>query len=202
MNGNIDRVGLNDRLAAGITAGGVIAPQSAIFHGFWRMELYRPNKAGILRLIDEDEWSNKVVYDGLEYALGLALDLTTSPALARKSNWFIGLTDGSPVTVANADSMSSHAGWAEVQTYSEAVRQTWTDGGVAASPPSIDNSASKATFSINGSATVGGAFMCDNNTKGGTSGLLFSAGAFTAGDRSLQNGDSVQVQATFTATSS
>ena len=94
---------------------------------------------------------------------------------------YVGLTDSTP-TVAAGDTMASHAGWTEIQTYSEAVRQTLTLGTV--SSQSVDNSASKAVFSINGTATVGGAFVTTNNTKGGTTGTLYGAAAFTAGDRS------------------
>jgi hypothetical protein len=109
---------------------------------------------------------------------------------------YVGLTDGTP-TVAAGDTMSSHAGWTEVQAYSEGSRQTFTPGTVASQ--SVDNSASKASFSINGTATVGGAFLTTNNTKGGTTGTLYGGGAFTGGDRSVANGDTLNV--TVTATS-
>lgn len=86
-------------------------------------------------------------------------------------------------------------GWAESTTYSESVRQTLTLGSVSAA--SVDNSASKATFSINGTVTIHGAFLATVSTKSGTTGVLYGEAAFSA-DRSLTSGDSLTVTATLT----
>ncbi len=110
----------------------------------------------------------------------------------------VGLTDGTPTTAA-ADTMASHAGWAEVTAYSEGTRQALTLGTVASQ--SVDNSASKASFSINGTATVGGAFITTDNTKGGTTGTLGGVGAFTGGDKSVSSGDTLNVTVTLTSAS-
>lgn len=118
---------------------------------------------------------------------------------AYTASHFVGLTDGTP-TVAAADTMASHAGWAVVTDYSESVRQTLTMGSV--SGQSVDNSASKASFSINGTATVGGAFVTTDSTKSGTSGTLVGAGAFTGGDKSVTNGDTLNVTITATQAAS
>jgi hypothetical protein len=67
-----------------------------------------------------------------------------------------------------------------------------------ADPSVATNSASPAVYSINGSTTVGGAFLTSNNTKGGTTGILFSAADFQSpGDRSVVNGDTLTVTYTF-----
>lgn len=112
---------------------------------------------------------------------------------------YVGLTDGTP-TFDAADTMSSHAGWVEVTDYSEGTREALTLGSVSAG--SVDNSASKAQFSINGTATVGGAFVATNSTKGGTSGTLYGGGAFSGGDKSVTSGDTLNVTVTLTATAS
>jgi len=97
---------------------------------------------------------------------------------------YVGLTDGTP-TVAAADTMLSHAGWTEVTAYDEAVRQTLTLGAV--SSQSVDNSASKAVFTIDtNSTTIGGAFIATSSTKSETGSTLYGGGAFTAGDKSLK----------------
>ena len=49
-------------------------------------------------------------------------------------------------------------------------------------------------FSINGTTTVGGAFLISESTKGGTTGVLFSAADFQSpGDRAVTNGDTLNV---------
>ena len=110
------------------------------------------------------------------------------------AGWFVGLKGTGTAVV--GDIMSSHAGWAEVTGYSEAVRQTLTLGTVSGG--SVDNSASKATFSINATVTIAGCFVVNNSTKSGTTGTLYSAGDFSA-SRSLASGDSVQITVTLTA---
>jgi hypothetical protein len=103
---------------------------------------------------------------------------------------------------AAGDTMSSHAGWTEVTAYSQATRPACTFGTPTTANPSVaTNSASAATFSITGTTTVGGAFLTTNNTKGGTTGTLFSAADFQSpGDRSVVNGDTLTVTYTFSLT--
>ena len=63
-----------------------------------------------------------------------------------------------------------------------------------ADPSVISNTLSIAQFSINATVTVGGAFLISNNTKGGTTGVLFSAADFQSpGDRAVVNGDIINV---------
>jgi hypothetical protein len=114
--------------------------------------------------------------------------------------WYIGLYGaGASNTPAAGDTMASHAGWVEVTAYSEATRQACTFGTATTADPSVNtNSASPAAFTINGTTTIGGAFLTSNNTKSGTSGTLFSASDFSSpGDRSVVSGDSINVTYTF-----
>jgi hypothetical protein len=114
--------------------------------------------------------------------------------------WYIGLYGaGASNTPAASDTMSSHAGWTEVVAYSQATRPACTFGTATTADPSvITNSASPATFSINGTTTVGGAFLTSNSTKSGTTGTLFSASDFQSpGDRSVVSGDTLTVTYTF-----
>lgn len=112
--------------------------------------------------------------------------------------FYVGLTDGTP-TVNAADTMASHAGWAEVVAYTEGARPTLTLGSVSGG--SVNNSASKASYSVNAnSTTIGGAFITTNNTKSGTTGVLYGVGAFSGGDKSADDGDTLNVTVTCTAT--
>ena len=103
---------------------------------------------------------------------------------------------------AASDTMSSHAGWTEVTAYSQSTRPACSFGTPTTANPSVaTNSGSPATFSINGTTTVGGAFLTTNSTKGGTTGTLFSAADFQSpGDRSVVNGDTLTVTYTFSLT--
>jgi hypothetical protein len=114
--------------------------------------------------------------------------------------WYIGLygaaASNSP---AAGDTMASHAGWTEIVPYSNATRPAATFGTATTANPSVQtNSASPASFTINATATVGGAFLVSNSTKSGSTGVLFSASDFTApGDRSVASGDTLNVTYTF-----
>lgn len=137
-----------------------------------------------------DSWTNRIVNVGLNDVLDKYFKGSTYTAAH-----YVGLTDGTP-TDAAADTMSSHAGWAEVTAYTESVRQTYTPGTV--SSQAVNNTASKATFSINSdSTTVGGAFLTTNSTKSGTTGTLLAVGAFSSGDLTLNNGSTLTVQSNF-----
>jgi len=103
--------------------------------------------------------------------------------------YYVGLTDGTP-TGAAGDTMSSHAGWVEVTAYDEAARQTLT----LAAASSQARAGTPVVFTIStNSTTVGGGFITTVSTKGGTTGTLLSVGAFTAGDKSLDDGDTLTV---------
>ena len=114
--------------------------------------------------------------------------------------WYIGLYGaGSSNTPAAGDTMASHAGWTEVTDYSQTERPAAVFGAATVADPSvITNSGSPATFSINDTTVVGGAFLTSDDTKGGTTGILFSASDFTSpGDRSVVSGDTLNVTYTF-----
>jgi hypothetical protein len=89
-----------------------------------------------------------------------------------------------------ADTMASHAPWAEVTPYS-GNRPAFTPGTISSG--SVDNSASKAVFTINAGATVYGAFMNDANS--GTAGVLLGMGPFAA-SRGVLSGDTLNVTIT------
>lgn len=114
--------------------------------------------------------------------------------------WYIGLYGAAASnTPAAADTASSHAGWTEIVPYSNATRPACTFGTASTADPSvITNTSSPAAFTINATATVGGAFLISNSTKSGTTGILFSASDFASpGDRVVASGDVLNVTYTF-----
>jgi hypothetical protein len=116
------------------------------------------------------------------------------------ATWYIGLY-GAAVSnnPAAGDTAASHAGWTEITPYSNATRPAATFGTPTLADPSvIDNSGSPAQFLIDDTVVVGGAFLISDSTKGGSSGVLFSASDFAApGDRSVAPGDVINVNYQF-----
>jgi hypothetical protein len=134
---------------------------------------------------------NLVTTVGLNHVLSSTLDGAT-----QITAWYVGLKAAG--SAAAGDTMASHSGWTEVVAYSQAVRQTLTLGTAAAG--SIDNTASKATYSINGTATVAGAFINSNSAKSGTAGTLYGVVDFGS-SRAVISGDTLEVTVTLTAAS-
>lgn len=143
------------------------------------------------RLLWVDAFHNLVTTVGKNKVLDAAFKTgLASPA------WYVGLVDNASYTAyAAADTMSSHAGWIESTIYTEAVRQTWTAGTIAAG--SVDNASSKAVFTINAGGTVRGCFLTTVSTKGGTTGTLYGVGDLTA-SRVVISGDVLNIKVTLT----
>ena len=181
--------------ATDIVGGGLIAntgaSEGAKATGKYTVECY--DKDGNLKWVAETP--NLVVNVGLQYMAGTALTSTS-----QITSWYLGLYGAaSSNNPAAGDTMSSHAGWTEVTAYSESTRPAATFAAATnANPSVVTNSASKAVFTINGTTTVGGAFLTSNDTKGGSTGTLFSAADFQSpGDRSVVSGDILNVTYTF-----
>ena len=162
---------------------------SLLFAGLFVFECYDRN--GNLKW--KKTAKNGTTNQGLDYGLDVIFGAEAKPT------WYVGLIrDDSYSGLSAADTMASHAGWVEVTAYDEAVRQTLTLGAV--SGKSVDNSASKATFTISVNDTViGGAFITTTNDKGGSTGILYGVGAFTAGDKTIDDNDTLEVTVTLTA---
>lgn len=170
---------------AAALAGSVAFPVGAVVPStLYVFECWRPD--GSLRW--REEVPNLVVNEGLNDLLDKYFKGSTYTA-----SHFVGLTQGSP-TFAAGDTLASNAGWDEFTSYS-GNRKTFTPGTVASQ--SVSNSASAAVFAITGSGTVGGGFLCTVNT--GTSGILYGGAAFSGGNRTVDNGDTLTVTATATA---
>ncbi len=143
----------------------------------------------------EDEFPNLVVNEGLQ-------DLNDKyfKGVTYTAAWFLGLVEGpgSGTTYAAGDTLASHAGWTEFTDYSGNRKAVTFGTPTLADPSVIDNSGSPSQFVVTGAGgTVAGAFLA--NVATGTSGILFSAGDFTGGDKIVASGDTVNVTYTFNA---
>jgi hypothetical protein len=143
----------------------------------------------------EDEFSNLVVNEGLQ-------DLNSKYFSGSNytATWYIGLVTGpgSGTTYAAGDTLATHTGWTEFTNYVGNRKATTFGTPTLADPSVTTNSASPPAFTISGAGgTIAGAFLCSVST--GSSGILFSEGDFTAGDKIVTLGDTVSVTYTFSA---
>ena len=185
-----EKLKATDHVSSGLTCN-LKAGEEAKATGLFEIKCH--DKDGNLKW--EAQSKNLVVNEGLQYMAGSALTSVT-----QITSWFIGLYgSGASNTPAAGDTMASHAGWTEVVAYSNATRVAATFAtATTANPSVVTNSASPATFNINGTTTVGGAFLTSGSAKSGTTGTLFSAADFgSPGDRSVVASDTLSVTYTF-----
>jgi hypothetical protein len=190
---------MNESLKAEANSGAAIASaqgvsEQATARGIYTIECYGPD--GKLKWRDTAE--NVVTTVGKN----LALDSYLAGAAYTVTGPFMGLISSTSFTAVSVnDTMSSHAGWLEAgnanaPTYTSPRKTAaWS----AASGGSKSLSAALA-FAITGTGTVKGCFLVYGsgavNTIDNTSGTLYSAGLFTAGDKIVANGDILNVSYT------
>lgn len=186
----IDKSKAVDQAVASVSAGGS-ATDKVRAGGVFRIRC--TDKDGNLKW--EEQSHNLVVNEGLQ-----DMNAQYFTGSGYTATWYLGLYGAaSSNNPAAGDTMASHGGWTEVTAYSQATRPQCVFGTPTTADPSVaTNSASPAVYSINGTTVVGGAFLTNSNTKGGTTGKLFSAADFSApGDRSVVSGDTITVTYTF-----
>jgi len=108
-------------------------------------------------------------------------------------------------TAAYTDTQASHAGWLEVggtnaPTYS-GTRKSPAFSASTSANPAVKTTSAAVVFTMTGSGTVAGAFINvgGSSTIDGTTGVLFSAGDFTAGSKTVTSGDTINVTYTLSA---
>jgi hypothetical protein len=150
----------------------------------------------------EDKFDNLVTTQGKNHLLNTYLASNTYSSVAG-GKVFLGLiSTGSYSAVAAGDTANSHTGWTEFTGYSQVARPQPVFSAAASGSKATS---SAAVFSISSSDTVKGTFLVANNNtgtagaakKGGFSGVLYSAGLFAGGDKTVASGDIINV--TYTA---
>jgi hypothetical protein len=138
----------------------------------------------------EEEFSNLVTTQGKNDLLNKYLAGSSYTA-----TWYLGLISSTGYTaVAAGDTANSHTGWTEFSGYSQSTRVAPVFNSASSGSKSTT---SAAVYSVTSANTIKGTFLISNSTKGGYSGILYSAGLFTGGDKTIGNGDVVNV--TYTA---
>jgi hypothetical protein len=116
--------------------------------------------------------------------------------------WYVGLINNASFTALAAGDTSQQIngsnGWIEDTAYSGSVRQTLTLG--SASSGSISNSASPASFTMNASGTLNGAFVASTSTQSTGSGgtILYGEASFSS-TQPYSSGNVITVTVTLTA---
>lgn len=145
--------------------------------------------------MEEVKWTDVVAQNLVTTVGGNAMLDNHLSGSSYTAAWYMGLVSGSgSPTYAAGDTMASHSGWTEFTAYSQSTRPapSWSS---AASKSKATSSA--VQFSINAdSSSIAGCFLATASTKSGTTGTLFSVGAFTGGTRSANNGDTLNVSYT------
>lgn len=119
------------------------------------------------------------------------------------ATWYLGLVSSVSFSAyAAGDTMSSHAGWTEAgatnaPNYGAANRSTIT---FAAASGGVKASSAITAFTFSNSGTVKGGFITTGQVKDATTGILYSAGNFTAGDAPVANGYVMTCTASLTQT--
>lgn len=156
---------------------------------WWEFEHYRKGN-----LIDRWEQKNVNTNQGLNHMLNVAFNGAT-----QITSWYMGLFES------NTTPLVTHTyavpGFTESTAYTSATRVAYTDA--TATDKIMTNTASKASFTMNDTKTIYGAFLCgggtDANTKSDTAGggILFASSKF-ATSKAVVNGDVLLVVCSIT----
>ncbi len=146
------------------------------------------------KVIDKWEDHNIVVNQGLNLLLNNAL-----AGVAAQTSWYIGIFSGNytPALTDTGATIASNS--TESAAYTSTTRPAWTPPSGGTSNQTISNSASPASFTMNASVTIYGAFLVSSNVINGTAGDLMAASQFSAA-RALLSGDVLNVTYALSAT--
>lgn len=187
-----EKAKIGDVVEATVTRGAGHADQFGL-EGTYKAECY--DVLGNLKWVDEIK------------------NLTTNVGRASLMDSYFANTGGGAIvmglkgtgTAAYADTQASHATWSEIgsantPTYS-GTRKTPTFASATTANPSVLSTSAAVTFAMTSSGTVAGAFINvgGSSTIDNTTGVLFSAGDFTAGSKIVSSGDTINVTYTLSA---
>lgn len=154
--------------------------------GVFKFEHFRDGQK-----IDEWETHNIMTNQGLDHVLDVAVVNGTQIA-----TWYVGLFKGNYTPDGSETGLTIAADSTEATEYTSATRVAYAPDAV--SGQSVANSTTKASFTINATVTIYGAFLSGDSTKSGTGSTALCISRFTTA-RSLVNLDELLVTYTLSS---
>ena len=167
---------------------GLLVPASVAVGGRFIGQIRRAGK-----IIDKFECPNLVVNEGLNSLLNIMFN-----GSSQVTTWYLGIFEGNYTPVGTLTAATVTAAATECTAYASATRPEYVE--VASTAQSITNAASRASFVMNATKTVYGAFLGSSSAKSGTGGTLFSATRFSTA-KALESADELLLTYTFGASS-
>lgn len=156
--------------------------QSLVRAGFiWHIEHVR---AGVV--IDRETVHNIIPDEGLKHMGGVTFKSAT-----QVPTWYLAPYEGNYNPDHAATAATIVAASTECTAYDEAARQEWVEGTLDLN---MDNSASKAEFTMNATKAVYGGFLISSSAKGAVTGVLMSLVRF-ASPKNCTAGDTLRIVA-------
>ena len=145
-------------------------------------------------LLSRDVSPNIVTTEGLNHILSV-----TVAGGSQTGTWYVALFEGNVTPGASLTAATFTATTTECTAYDESTRVAYVEGAVASG--AVDNSASRAVFTMNATKTVYGGGLLSVSTKSSTSGVLLSAAKFATA-RAVVDDDELSVRFNLALTSS
>lgn len=145
------------------------------------------------KVIDRESVHNLIPAEGLDHVMA-----TVFKGGAQVPTWYLAIFEGNYTPTAGLTAAAFPATATECTAYTSGTRLEFVEGAVAAG--SLDNSASKAEYTMNADKTVYGGVITSAAAKGATTGVLISAVRFATA-KAVLAGDVLRVMATNTLAS-
>lgn len=187
----ISKAGMGDKIDAQLIRTASLAETLAL-GGNVLFEHYRKG-----RLIDRDLVHNKITNEGLNELLDVMFKSAT-----QITAWYVVLFEDDYTP--DGDETYAVPEYTECTAYDESDRPAWQGGSV--SGQSVDNSANRASFTMNatktlyGAALVGGGTDADTKSDTAGGGTLYNLARFSS-SKSVVSTDEVKITITLTSSS-
>ena len=137
---------------------------------------------------------NLIPTEGLNHIIGVALNQAT-----QKLAFYLGLFSGDVTVQPTWTGANWVANATEFTNYTEATRQLWDNGAVAAG--SVSNSALPAVFTMGvGGGTIRGLVLAEASAKSATTGVIIAASRLSV-DKAMAQDEELRAKYTLSATS-